>query len=422
MTTYVPTLDDFINEREFRFSGSNYGVAELQANKEKIMAVLTGNLGIETVLNKLLQKYSIRFESGFGYPQFDDMASVGIIDAGISDDGEIIIRYADYFYETFEDDDLFNTFITVFKRTVAHEMTHYNQLVKIRKGRSQYDYMQILSKLSKDPNNRDKYLSSPQEIIAFAVESVEEFRGLGYTDAEILKKIKTPFVDYSETNIFYMYIDLYDWHWMEKLDDPDKKEIDRCKKIIDKFLHHMYMYITKDTITESANPLFENATEPAKKNDIVKLANELLQMNIDRGAESYDKFQIPTSWKIYTEKVKIKRGHKGAQSACYDNALKFAKENPEFKLVIGLFIYKSTLINDEKWMRKGPDNKFNPYFAMYPHAWNVTSDDIIYDVTIDNNLDEVIYVGTEVNPSKFKGGFSDLMPYLNKLLGRNQSK
>jgi hypothetical protein len=48
-----------------------------------------------------------------------------------------------------------------------------------------------------------------------------------------------------------MYIDYLDYRWMEKQSNLDKKEIDKYRKIIDKFLHHMYMYITKDTVSEN---------------------------------------------------------------------------------------------------------------------------------------------------------------------------
>lgn len=199
-------------------------------------------LEIEEILNKNFKKHKIKFDSGFGSSQFDTHTRVGIINAGIQDDGLIIINYADYFYETFEDEELYNELSVLIKNLVSHELTHLQQMKKITlKHKNNYKISEILNKLTKDPNNRFKYLSSKQEMMAFAVECVEEYRSNGYSDKEILKKMKSPWGEV-ESDIFWMYFDYFDYrgNWMS---GKDKMEM---KGILDRFLKYMYQYIEKD--------------------------------------------------------------------------------------------------------------------------------------------------------------------------------
>jgi hypothetical protein len=46
----------------------------------------------------------------------------------------------------------------------------------------------------------------------------------------------------------------------------------------------------------------------------------------------------------------------------------------------------------------------------------VPTENEIYDITIDNDLSRTVYVGIEVDPSKFKTGFGDVNSYLSKLI------
>lgn len=216
----------------------------MNKHKDELIGKGYGNLEIASILNRIFSKYDIVFEPGSGTPVFDDSAKVGIVNAGIDDLGRIHVHYKDYFYEGFEDDEIWNDIIAVISRVVAHERTHLHQLQQIRKGRSTSDYYDILSKVQSDTSNRWRYLSNKQEIMAFAVEAVEEFRSLGYSDDDILKKMKTPFKDNVESNIFYLYTDYFDYTW----DGYDKDEIKKMKDVIDRFLKYMYQYINKDSI------------------------------------------------------------------------------------------------------------------------------------------------------------------------------
>lgn len=241
---WAKTIDESeLLERSFPLSDSSFVKLEMNKHKNELIGKGYGNLEIEQILNKIFSKYDIQFEIGFGTPAFEDSANVGIVNAAIDDYGHVHIHYKDYFYETFNDDYYWNDLIGVLSRTIAHERTHLHQLNQIRNGRTLSDYYEILSKVKTDTGNRYKYLSNKQEIMAFAVEAVEEFRSLDYSDDEILKKMKTPFKDNVESNIFYLYTDYFDYtgDWM---DATEKKKM---KDVIDKFLMYMYQYITKDS-------------------------------------------------------------------------------------------------------------------------------------------------------------------------------
>ena len=157
--------------------------------------------------------------------------------------------------------------------------------------------------------------------------------------------------------------------------------------------------------------------QTARNNKTVQTTNYVLNANEEHGATEFSpKMRIPLNWKIYD--VNSNAPIIGEQSACYDNALFYAKKN-NVPLVIGCFIDKNQIIDDKEWVDKTDYNKVNPYFSIYPHAWNLDSKGHIFDITIENDLDEYIYVGIEVDPKKFKTGFGDLSEYLNKLMGRN---
>lgn len=244
MKQRIPAFDEFLFERSFPTTDISFVKQTLNDNKDKLIAKNLGSLDIINVLNSIFLKYSIKFHLDSGKSVFDDMSEVALIRGGIDDEGVVHVDCHDYLYEIFEDDYLFDSFISVLSRVIIHERTHLHQLNQLRKGRELSDYYDILAKLKTNVNNRFKYLSSKQEIMAFAVEAVEEFRSLKYSDEQILKKMKTPFVDNVEGNIFYLYTDYFDYRG-DYYSSAEKKKM---KAVIDKFLMYMYQYITKDSI------------------------------------------------------------------------------------------------------------------------------------------------------------------------------
>lgn len=158
-------------------------------------------------------------------------------------------------------------------------------------------------------------------------------------------------------------------------------------------------------INESAH------SHKASSDKYVKMMNYVLEKNKERGAEEIHLYTIPTNWLVYDKAFPVQREDKAEPSRCYDNALAFAKKT-DWPLCIGVFLKKSQVEQDYAWVEKDDINKVNPMFAMYPHAWNLTEDGEIYDVTIDNDLNDYVYVGHVVNPKKFNKGFFDLMNFL----------
>lgn len=232
-------FDKFLLERNFDLVSTDFIKKTFNKIKSDLVGKDFGNLEIEQILNKNFAPKGITFEMGFGTPQFSSMGEVGIINSFIDTTGHITIQYKDYFYEIFEDEYLYIDLINVISRTVSHEQVHLQQLKKIKSDKNKYELENVLSKITKNPENQYEYLSSKQEMMAFAVEAVEEFRNLNYSDKEILQKIKKPFDDTSESDIMFMYTNYFDYrgNW---LNSKDRKEMQR---ILNRFLNYMAQYI-----------------------------------------------------------------------------------------------------------------------------------------------------------------------------------
>jgi hypothetical protein len=155
---------------------------------------------------------------------------------------------------------------------------------------------------------------------------------------------------------------------------------------------------------------------PEKTKQVLKMLNDLMRLNEAHGHDVNEKICFPENFNIYNKNANAPIT--GAQSACYDNALTFSKKN-KVPLCIGAFIDKKQLLDDIEWVNKTDFNKFNQYFAIYPHAWNLNTEGEIFDITIYNDLEEYFYIGIEVDCNKFKTGFGDLNKYLRTLLNTN---
>jgi hypothetical protein len=238
----MKTISHFlqINERDSFCTKEEWVNKLLLKIKDDLIEKELGNLEIEKILNKEFIKKRLQFELGFGVSQFDSMNSLGIISAYTNNYGDIVIQYDESFYKTFEDLELYLDFGKVLGRIIQHEIVHRSQIEKIKRNNTSYEVHRILNAISTDPTNRFKYLSNKHEMMAFAVEAVEEFRDLGYTDKEIIKKINSPWGDV-EGDIFYMYFDYFDYrgNW---LDSKDKRIY---KEILNRFTKYMYQYIEK---------------------------------------------------------------------------------------------------------------------------------------------------------------------------------
>jgi hypothetical protein len=164
-----------------------------------------------------------------------------------------------------------------------------------------------------------------------------------------------------------------------------------------------------------------NEAETAKTNKYAKLLNWIFDKNKERDAYESDVHYIPHDWKIYNKKQVVDKKDIATPSECYDNALAYSK-NTGAPLCIGVFAAKAGIEKDAEWIKKTDFNKSNPYYIMFPHAWNLTNDGKIYDITIDNDLAEYIYIGHEVNAKNFKNGFNDLRSFLSKEMEYKKNK
>ncbi|HRW22067.1 MAG TPA: hypothetical protein P5509_08845 [Bacteroidales bacterium] len=156
-----------------------------------------------------------------------------------------------------------------------------------------------------------------------------------------------------------------------------------------------------------------------KSDKRIQELNHYMWLNKERGADGWQWCQIPNKWKVYKKQLPVPKEDLMAQSQCYENALVFAKKNPEYKLILGAFIILNEWTYTKRHMNKEDYNKFNPYLFVYPHAFNVNKNNEIYDVTIDNRHKDCIYVGTEIDPKKYSDGFKQLMPLVVDMLGKD---
>ena len=168
--------------------------------------------------------------------------------------------------------------------------------------------------------------------------------------------------------------------------------------------------------------LFEEfLNEGISDKDLISEINRMLNLNKKHGAEDWQYAQIPTNWKTFNKKSKVETCDISKPSECYDNALDYSK-NTGMDLYIGIFVNRDQLEKDIKWLDSDDEsevNKVNPWYGIYPHAFNVDKSGKIYDVTIDNDMNEYVYIGTKIDHKKFKKGFDNVMPYLNKLIQRS---
>jgi hypothetical protein len=154
--------------------------------------------------------------------------------------------------------------------------------------------------------------------------------------------------------------------------------------------------------------------ESRSDQDLLEIARNILKLNIERGTNFSEVKVIPNTWKIYENIVHIDPKDKMKASNCYPNALKFAKKK-HVPLIIGVFIHKKNLLIDEEQMKK-PGMTTNPYYFLYPHAFNLDNEGNVYDVTLYNDPSNYFYVGREIDPSKYQDGFGDLQPLVRKEL------
>jgi len=121
----------------------------------------------------------------------------------------------------------------VFRELVAHELTHIGQYDKVlmKYKNDPKKYIQVVTKIGEtDPSQAKKYMSNKLELMAFAKQSVEEFKSHGFSDEAIEEYLKKYYkADINDSYIFYAYVNLFD----------------KGEKPLKTFLKYIYSYIVK---------------------------------------------------------------------------------------------------------------------------------------------------------------------------------
>lgn len=225
-------LINLLNERQYQ--SVSWVSSILDSIKSKLIDKNLSNIEISNILNKAFQNKRIHFEDSpsFGEQVRDSWAKIGITKGFIYDDGGIGIGYDDNFWETFEDDYLWNDLKSALSSIIAHELTHRDQFIKMINKAGYIDG-------SADSISNSEYLSHPKEIQAFAREAVEDYMQLSYKPEEILQLLKTvqggsvTQAHKEESEAFWYY---YDYFYDSTYGD---------KKVWRKFLKFMYEYLQK---------------------------------------------------------------------------------------------------------------------------------------------------------------------------------
>lgn len=187
------------------------------------------------LLNTIFAPYKIEFQKSDDRPTNKYFALVGLVGGGVSRDGDTVIEYNSNILNVFKHDNLYNKFIANIIRLISHELIHVDQFNKMRtQNPSKFD--NIIDKLSLNVNSNEteKYLSIPQEIMAFAKESVMEFKDKGFSNQKILARLRSP-NDLSfdpqpkESAIFLKYLFLF-----------GAKD-----NVFKRFSNYMYQYLNK---------------------------------------------------------------------------------------------------------------------------------------------------------------------------------
>jgi hypothetical protein len=180
---------------------------DLKSAKSDIVDQNLGNLQIASILNNKLRKHRITFTQEFGSPTNSSKAEVGLIGGATLIDGSIEVHFMDSFYETFEDDYLWDEFIIVVEQIIEHELVHREQFKRIKNP-------EVLDRLAVDPEDSVEYYSSKIEQMAMAKQAVKEFQTIGYENNDILKRVKQPFSNKvtpgrEESDVFWNYTELF---------------------------------------------------------------------------------------------------------------------------------------------------------------------------------------------------------------------
>lgn len=189
-------------------------------------------------VNKLEELLSQnKAEIGFRYTPNEspnDSYPYGFNSGLVWNNGKIVIIFNKNLTKCFKDNKLFHKSIYHLRMLLQHELIHRVQFDKIQ-TKSPDKFQTVLKKIHINATQKETkdYLSIPQEMMSFAKNAIEELKGEGYSEKDILELIKKyeknmSALGDSET-FFVYYLDL----------NEDKKKFQ-------KFLTYMYKYLKNE--------------------------------------------------------------------------------------------------------------------------------------------------------------------------------
>lgn len=136
---------------------------------------------------------NIEFE--YGRTGGADWGKYGFQGASMYDDGILGVSLSGGIFKL--NDKSYEVFLSLLLQLFAHELVHKKQMAKIRKAKKTLEKTNFMKFANLRAINTDKYMSDKYEIMAFARQSIEEFRQMGFTKKGMLEVISNPL---SKTN------------------------------------------------------------------------------------------------------------------------------------------------------------------------------------------------------------------------------
>lgn len=223
-------IKQFLSEKVIK-PNTRFIPIQLNKFKNELLSCKT-NKECDDVLNKALNDYWIivnhsKTKDEACVNQKWSLDTANTIPNSKSEDGSIVEMTVGIGFvkkmQGIKNNSQWDNFVDSFRFIISHEYVHKVQVPKMPDAaiESTWD--------AKKVDDNIKYLSIPQEIMAFALQSVKELQSNGYTRKDIMNALRNPStVPDEDSEIFYTY------KYFFKPTDPQMK----------RFLKNMYEYIT----------------------------------------------------------------------------------------------------------------------------------------------------------------------------------
>jgi hypothetical protein len=131
-----------------------------------------------------------RIEFDYGRTGGADWGKYGFQGAAMYDDGTLEVSLSGGIFKL--NRKTFEPFLNLLLQLFAHELVHKRQMGRIRKANKKLDNTNFMKFTNLKAVNTGRYMSDKHEIMAFARQSVEELRQLGFTKRGMLDLLSNP--------------------------------------------------------------------------------------------------------------------------------------------------------------------------------------------------------------------------------------